>query len=1082
MNTKKTLFTVMAAIVVFAANVIVAEDVKMLTESEKETLYVLTGHKDDTGVESRSGVKTVPLTDEVCRKYAIRESVLMYDTDYDLNWVGSGELLRDFFALRGMPVKTVSESTAWLKTKIENGADGTSLIMGNGLVPANWLTKPFAESLLIKYVKNGGRIVWAGDALFVNGQGELGGPFGVGGAFEDSAFRLGGCLGMRVDRGTMYGKNLPPDLKRTEKAKTWGLECPWGLVRPVRNDGILDPFVISSDGEFADGGQVFTKAENPLSGIVLLTGFISGKNLAMMRDIWRCAWWSGSEVKIPEPSATAVAAANPPAIIFPGHDIRSVFLRGEQLTVAVKLNGAKAGKAQLQLLDESGAELRTWSGTIANDGDFAILDLRGLKRGVYRAVLDVEGVKSIREIRVTLPVDKKSLSISMWANFAKPVKRMHRQFQDDILDYGLEPMPTGEDEKNIAAVYDWALWNGVPFVSRRMPDTTQAWTPEGYDNFIRRCDGSIRPVPAEGNRPVAKGYDSPFRRQQQADIFREMGQFDAEFPAYRGVTFTADDYSQWFGPSWNRFAVEGFRNRYGIELPEGAKTSAEGGILGNPGDGVIADDNLSVLAARWFAETHADAARRSSEALKEATGGRGLAAPIPGGMMLPMNMWSSMNPSVGFGQNGWSQASFYYYNAFWQPFMANTFWTAVARMGDRQRTVWVMPDCYISRYESYYEQNLWHLLAGGAQGLGYFMLGQRREASKKALKTGGDVARHYGVYLNSLKPTLAKAVQVIPFENMISVPERWHESVVPWSNLTLAGIDVDPVAADDSFEGAEAMFLMNIRTITESTQANISRFMKHGGKVYIDADSAKVIPHDGMTVVPREIAINNNEGFDADKVRSAIAAVGGKEIRPIESATRGIFTRRFTDSLGNRACWVVDTVAGEMWKKFYSSTRKNQPGDPELEARGGYGQSFNAEVMVNEPVGLIAWDVFAKKAVDFSDGKLTLSMNRWGAKLIVFMPESPAPFEIDTPKTVRPGVRFELAVETSGKCAVPFTVTATDPAGKESAEYRGRLLSNASGRVMQPLEFALNDLRGLWTFKITNEFTDETKSVTVSLK
>lgn len=1056
-----------------ALSVAAAAMAEGLSASEKDNLYVLTGLRDDTGGERRKSRAIAPITDEVRRKYAIREVVLMFDAEYDFNWVADEDRLREFFSARGVPVLSVCNATKWLDAKIAGTADGTALVMGNGVVPDTWLSKPWGDSRIVRYLRGGGRIVWAGDIIFAKGQGETGGMFGIGGTFGKDAFRLGGFLGMRIDRATMYGKYEKP-IEQTAKSKAWGLEKRYGLVRPVLNDGILDPFVQAKDGSFADSGQICLKRENPLSGIVYLSAAVSGTDAAMLRDMWRCAWWSGTTVAVPVLDAVSCASSASPALTFGDDDLRSVFLRGEQVRVGVKANGAKMGEVKLALVDEKGETLRKWSGGITGDGPFASFDLRGLRRGVYVAVLDIAGITVRRELRVAPPVDKKGLSVSIWANFPKPVSRMRRQFKDDILDYGIEPLP---NETSLAAAYDWALWCGVPFVARRMPDSMRAWAPEGYDNWMRRSDGSIRPIIAEGNRPASLGYDNPWRRQLQADLFRDMGRFDAAFPAYRGVTFTADDYSQWFGVSWNRFAVEGFRNRYGIDLPKGRKTDARGSSLDGPAEGVVSDDDPAVLGHRWFAETHADAAKRMSDALKEATGGVGRAAPIPGGMSLPMNMWSAMNPSVGFGPGGWSQASFYYYNAYWQPFTANTFWTIAARMGDRRRSVWVMPDCYVGFSESYYAQNLWHLLAGGTQGLGYFNLSQRTEASKKTLRMAGGIAKRLGVFLNALEPVRASSVLVMPYENMISVPERWHRSVIVWSNLALGGIDVDPVAADEDWEDAQTAFLFNVRTLTKSSKDRLVRFQRRGGTIIVDEATARVLPLDGIKIVSSDIALCDNVDFDSERTRAAVAALGGSDLRPVASMTHGVFARRYVDGLGNRVCWFVDTVGGDLWREFHSSTRGGGKGDKTIDDRGGYGKSFTAEVAVNERVGPVAWDVFGRKALAFSNGRLSFGMRRWGARLVAFLPEAPVAFKVSAPTRAHPGVLFKVTVETSGKCVVPFTVSAVDPSGRASEEYRGRILSDGKGSVSMPIEFAVNDMRGKWTFNVRNEFTGESLAV-----
>ena len=260
------------------------------------------------------------------------------------------------------------------------------------------------------------------------------------------------------------------------------------------------------------------------------------------------------------------------------------------------------------------------------------------------------------------------------------------------------------------------------------------------------------------------------------------------------------------------------------------------------------------------------------------------------------------------------------------------------------------------------------------------------------------------------------------------------------------------------------------------------RFQRRGGKIIVDEASARVLPLDGIKIVSSDMALCDNVDFDSERTRAAVGALGGTDIRPVASMTHGVFARRYVDGLGNRVCWFVDTVGGDLWREFHSSTRGGGKGDKTLDDRGGYGKSFVAEVAVHERVGPVAWDVFGRKALAFSNGRLSFEMRRWGARLVAFLPEAPVEFKVSAPAQAHPGVLFNVIVETSGKCVVPFTVTAVDPAGRASEEYRGRILSDGTGSASIPIEFAVNDMRGKWTFNVRNEFTGESLTVETMLE
>lgn len=173
---------------------------------------------------------------------------------------------------------------------------------------------------------------------------------------------------------------------------------------------------------------------------------------------------------------------------------------------------------------------------------------------------------------------------------------------------------------------------------------------------------------------------------------------------------------------------------------------------------------------------------------------------------------------------------------------------------------------------------------------------------------------------------------------------------------------------------------------------------------------------------------------------------------------------------------------GPDFTRFQQAHRRKQ-GLTELEKSAGFGTgTVQCPVRLHEPAGTVAFDVFSGRELPLRNGVFQLELERWGGKLIAFLPESPAPFAVELPDSARSGFPVELTVSTSGKTAVPFTVSAVSPDGRTSAEYRARLLSGKSGRSVYRFAFAVNDLRGTWRFRVRNEFTGTEKSAEIALR
>src|SRR5690606_894355 len=136
----------------------------------------------------------------------------------------------EWLVRRGFAQQGAAGLAAWMASKVEaDSAVGTVAVLVMGIVPERIFPQPWEESLLGRYLRAGGRVVWLGNVPMYVVQGETGSS-GTYGAEAREQF-----LGLVSDRAAFYGAEGPPVL--TETAKAWGLEPGPTLVRPVLNRG-----------------------------------------------------------------------------------------------------------------------------------------------------------------------------------------------------------------------------------------------------------------------------------------------------------------------------------------------------------------------------------------------------------------------------------------------------------------------------------------------------------------------------------------------------------------------------------------------------------------------------------------------------------------------------------------------------------------------------------------------------------------------------------------------------------------------------------------------------------------------------
>lgn len=1050
---------------------------------------------------------TATFSPEDLAKSAIRDTIVFRDPAYDATWVEEDGEVADFFSQRGLPVKNAIETEEWLKARAEGDKGvGSSIIFAMGTAPASIVYQPTDDCLLARYLRAGGRVVWMADLPMLTGQGAKGTTFsntsepgGSGGAPAET------MLGLSRDKSIAYGVSGPT---LTAAGKAWGLEPGLSLIRPFHIGGVTVSFVTDPKGQFCGVGLVNFRADVPFSGFVFVPDRVSPEKDSILRNVYRLARYSGSAVAIPE--ATAPKGEDSPitaGLRFGVEDQRMVYLRGESVPLVLRIRSENPAITKIAVrysLCEGDAVLRDGTAEISvgadeRDEKIGSLDLNNLRVGRYTvtATIDINGKSTqvSRELRIGPAPDHRGTHVAIWCSASPKINRTE-DLLDDLEAHNLTPLfadaiPQGRD---------LALWYGMSFSTRRHGEAKNVPHPPGYNDDRLGSGGQTLKVRAQGDKRVSKGYASPLRRQAEVDDFQRQVSMDATFPAFRQRVVTADDYSQWFGLDYNRYAVEGFKKLYGIDVPKPKGTEDPYNTISiDRTPGIIPDNDAWLLLNRYWSETLGDAGTRFSRAMESVTGGSGKVGPVPGGMQLPViNMGSGQYAPFNFGaKKGFNLSSFYYYNSFWQPLLTHVWWLECARMGNRDIEQWMMPDCYQLHFDSFYRNSFWLMLAGGAHGLPYFRYEERIEEPMAALKDFGALSKRYGLLLADLRPAPKKVAMLVPFENVTYRVENGWGMSYAFANLLLAKVDAEPVSPEEldahSIRSYEAVVLANTKWLKAGTVRLLEDYIAAGGKVVSDSVTAKAIPIKGAIVLDFPLG---EEGVTKYGLAEQIAQVRAAMLPiikpPVDSDNPFVVVRRTALPDGTPGVWLVDNLNQEEYAKLKAASKSDSDKAKALEQQLGYGRETVSTMITRADDGRIPFDVFAGKVLEATraDGTMSVKveMPKWQGKLILFLQSVPAQIALDgVPSEVRPGepVKFEIRLLDAAGVPVttpwPLRLAVRDPKGQENREYSNRLLT-ANGSASASITFASNDLRGSWTLEVEDVLTGVKTSKTLLLK
>ena len=985
------------------------------------------------------------------------------------------------------------ELAAWMARYAEaDEAGGSVVVMPMGYSPAALAEEPGERLLWMRYLKAGGRIVSVGDLPLNYFQYPDARPLP-----PNMAERGYGALGLVGGWDRPYwGRHL--EVTPTDATRGWGFETTDTSITgfPVESVSIaFGTYTVPETGRLgASSWLKCLREDRPLSGLVKLCQFFDGRNDAQLRDVWRAANYVGQPVTPPpmpppwQPTPAPDVTLRLMASALAG---RTEFARGEAVTVQVTAAEPLQGTAvRFRLLQgEQVLEVHDRALGPAVEGRMAqtlTLPTEAYAYGDY--VVKVSVLADGRAVgEATQPiglryVPPEGFSWHAWVGTAPNPYRRDMTFAD-IREAGMEPHLTDLQVEGMDAV----LRQNLGFSLRLLADRAggKSYEFEQSPEYFR-LDLERKPVPGayEGGRPTL-GIAHPDLVANARATMRDPLAPVAQHPAFRPYVLTNDDYSIYYGWDFSPAICERFKAATGLDAPT---------VKPDPAPGVIEDNDPWL---RWcefsLREITGGWNRAQTQGVTEARADARV-GPIPGGMQIPLiHMWEAAQyPPLNFGANGFNLLCSYYYNTYWQPVLTNAFWMEVGRLANRDLPQWCMPDLFMTG--GYVRNNLFHLLAGGVQGLAYFTYGERNASTWAEVKHLAPLVRRVGPVQARLKPAPRKSVGLlVSLTTLCFEPTHALDVVYGYENLMQAHFDVEVTCEEEVLSGEadrfDVILLYDVRWLRQSVCDALVARAARGDLVLLDSSVPIDIP--GAQRVNLDIGMGEERPLggastpgiqtygDPDRIARVQAAVSVFVPPAFACEAPTLVANRFTAD-GASHTWFVNAHTGEEYMYCRERMGAGHPGagTPEKiaelkawETREMAAGPYRAEVVLLELPG-IPYDLAAGRPVPTrktdAGTTLELSMERFGGALIAFYPEAIDRVTVAGPESLTALRTATFRVEVRGRggpiaAPVPVEITLTDPTGKVS------VLSGVRAAKAGVVEFAwtpaTNDVRGVWTLR-----------------
>ncbi len=1011
--------------------------------------------------------------------------------------------LLEYLKAAGVRILNSEELAAWMRSFIGEDKDayGSSCVMPMGATPCEIFEMVDGSPLWFRYLLAGGRIVNGADVPFYSAQSASCEPFNP--PDEGQGSRL---LGLKFGWHSAYwGQGLA--VTPTEQGKKWGFETVGASVTGFDAETVSIAFSTYDVPEVPGRPGAASWFKNfrpdmPWSGLIQLHKSFDGNNDAQVRDVMRALAYVGRPVDVPQNLPPMIEALVPPMEIVAsasGISGREEFARGEKVQISVVLNKVPDAKdVKLELMWD-GKVLQSWNKPPADNAgkksaEFE-LDTSPLAYGTYKLAAKAEGGESPQSADLEIGVrhvPPESFAWGIWIGNSESRKRRDLLIRKQT-DIGMEPHLVDHE----VALLDAVLRQNAGFNIRM-----------GQENHVTPKTGNpaqfyrIEPDWKSPHKDNAYGGGRPMVGITHPDVLaatkKAMSEYYTKFaqhPAFRPRISCNDDFSIRYGFDFAEHVRAKFKALTGSEPPgpfePGKDPLAQIKI---PPMGIVPDDEPW---RRWCMFTLEHVSGEYNTMQTEAvTGVRpdSKIGPIPGGMQIPLiQMWSaSQYPPLNFGRKGFNLGYCYYYNTYWQPVITNSYWLEVNRMCNRDMDLWLLADCM--GYALYHRNNLYHLLAGGAKGIPYFVWSQTRPEAWREIKRQAPVIRRIAPVQFALKADRRRIGLLVPITADCYSPTDHLIQPYAYANLMMGHFDVEPVAEEEVASGEisgryDAIALYYVRWLPKSVADGLAKFAKDGGKVILDPTIPFEIPgavrlkvdigmgQEQTKGVPDGQAHLSTPGIRdygmPERIR-AVAAEMEKHVRPLFRSPDTTLTACTFKAGGVSYFWFVNTQSGEEYRVLrplgcgYGSDgfEKALPWITELE-----NSRFVSPVAMEKIPG-VPYDLCAGRRIPVdSDGTaatFNVSMERMGGALVAFYPEEIAKLELAAPSTARPMEETAVAVKVSGKGAlvpgaVPIRLDIVAPDGKISP-LSGNYATK-DGVFELKWTPAVNDMKGAWKIK-----------------
>ncbi len=684
-----------------------------------------------------------------------------------------------------------------------------------------------------------------------------------------------------------------------------------------------------------------------------------------------------------------------------------------------------------------------------------------------------------------------SIGTSRDITAANAAVRMDRLKANNItpLIYGGEPQ---------SYIADAALSRNMPFTVRLMP-TLNLPVRKGAKG-------------EDFTGLYAKGLSNTDAWADAAQQIKYSLQWTNHFPAFFPRIFTSDDFQLYSGWDWADMNKQRFNQLTGLDAPVPAEFANSAPNydsiqkISMP-KGVIPADEPWLLWNKFLSK---DVLGGYNKQVTSAVTQVDLSAkigPIPGGEQLPL-FWSSMShyPPYNFGENGFNMISYYLYLNYWRPELAYMYWTDIARMGNRDIPVYVMPDALMPE-ESYTWNNFYLMLASDVQGIAYFIDPESTPEFWNAVKNKiGPIAAKFGPLFAQLSPEQRKVGLVSSFTTANYRFDQPLHDLCAYTNLMMAHVDVEPVSEEELLAGRgsqyNALIFSDVDWMRKDVVDILSGLSAPASTTPIILDKDTEVSFIGDNVHKINFNLVNvgctgaSYAGDYDKIEhlneisSAIEAVVPPDV--LVSNETVIF-RKY--SAGNaKYLWLVNVHSYDEYLKLfnwmtYQGGYSNQAALTEiknyLQGRGVYTSKMQSTVSLPNLGNAVIVDVMDGKVLGSSvnDGWTTfkVDIDRLAGKLIAVYPALPSRVAIEVPQNVIAGQKYVIKTTvTDGTNAIassfPLSIELIDPSGKKHA-YSQFSATNGQGTYELPITLGTNAVKGVWVLRVTELSTKIMSSV-----